>query len=85
MLLTDADCSLLDWMFQHYSSVDIKMSRDRRDMEEGVIGGEQWQASTWDKTKTWRTGCGITLSDAIKNLIARINEVEKEVVIWKPL
>jgi len=85
MLLTDADCSLLDWMFQHYSSVDIRMSRDRQDMEEGVIGGEQWQASTWDRTKTWRTGTGVTLSDAIKNLIARINEVEKEVVIWKPL
>ena len=85
MLLTDADCSLLDWMFQHYSSVDIRMSRDRWDMEEGIVGGEQWQASTWDRTKTWRTGTGVTLSDAIKNLIARINEVEKEVVIWKPL
>ena len=85
MLLTDADFSLLDWMFQHYNSVDIKMSRDRHDMEEGILGAEQWQASTWDKTKTWRTGTGVTLSDAIKSLIARIREVENEVVIWKSL
>ena len=85
MLLTDADFSLLDWMFQHYSSVDIHMSRDRHDMEEGIVGGEQWQASTWDRTKTWRTGTGVTLSDAIKSLISRINEVENEIVIWKPL
>ena len=82
MLLTDADFSLLDWMFQHYNSVDIHMSRDRNDT---VGGNEQWQASTWDKTKTWRTGTGVTLSDAIKSLIARIYEVENEVVIWKSL
>ena len=85
MLLTDADFSLLDWMFQHYSSVDIRMSRDRQDHDEGSVGGEQWSASTWDNTKTWRTGTGVTLSDAIKSLISRINEVENEKTIWKPL
>ena len=72
-LLTSKDKSLLEWMFQHYNSVDIRMSRDRSDS----IGHEQWQVSTWDSTRTWRTGTGVTLSDAVKNLIARIHEVEK--------
>ena len=69
-------------MFQHYYSVDIRMSRDRHDT---VGGNEQWSASTWDNTKTWRTGTGITLSDAIKSLISRINEVENEKTIWTSL
>ena len=77
-LLTDADMSLLDWMFQHYNSVDIRMSRDRYD----EIGHEQWFVSAWDCTKIWRTSSGLTISDAIKNLISRINEVEKETTIW---
>jgi len=81
MLLTDADMSLLNWMFQHYNAVDIRMSRDRQD----TAGNEQWLASTWDNTKTWCTGSGITLSDAIKNLIYRINEVENDKTIWTPL
>ena len=81
MLLTDADFSLLDWMFQHYYSVNISMSRDRND----TVGAEQWSASTWDRTKTWRTGSGVTLSDAIKSLIARIHEVENEIAIWTSL
>lgn len=79
MLLTDADFSLLDWMFQHYHSVDVRMGRDRND----EIGMEQWQVSTWDRTRTWRTGTGLTLSDAIKSLIARIYEVENKQAIWK--
>ena len=74
MILTDADISLLDWMFQHYSSVSIRMSRDRNDS----ISNEQWSVSTFDNTKTWRTDNGLTLSDAIKNLIARIHKVEKK-------
>ena len=78
-LLTDADCSLLDWLFQHYTSVDIRMSRDRND----EVGNEQWCVSTWDRTRTWRTGTALTLSDAIKSLIARIYEVENEQAIWK--
>jgi len=81
MLLTDEDFSLLDWMFQHYYAVDIRMSRDRND----IVGHEQWAVSTWDSTKTWRIGTGITLSDAIKNLISRINEVENEKTIWTSL
>jgi len=72
-LLTDADIFLLDWMFQHYNSVDIRMSRDRND----VVGNEQWSVSAFDKTKLWCTGSGLTISDAIRNLISRINEVEK--------
>jgi hypothetical protein len=81
MLLTDADYSLLDWVFQHYYAVEIYMGRDGRDS----VGTEQWRASTWDINKTWRTGCGITLSDAIKSLIANIHEVESEITVWKPL
>ena len=77
-LLTDADLSLLDWMFQHYNSVDIRMSRDPHD----EIGHEQWFVSAWDNTKMWRTSSGLTISDAIKNLISRINEVENEKIIW---
>ena len=81
MLLSDADFSLLDWVFQHYYAVDIRMSRDRND----TVGNEQWAASTWDNSKTWRTGTGITLADAIKSLISRINEVENKKTIWTPL
>ena len=65
-------------MFQHYNSVDIRMCRDWND----VIGDEQWAVSTFDSTRTWRTGSGITLSDAIKNLIARIAGVENEKIVW---
>ena len=77
-LLTDADCSLLDWLFQHYTSVDIRMSRDRHD----EVGNEQWCVSTWDQTRTWRTGTGLTLSDAVRNLIARIAGVENNKTVW---
>tara|TARA_B100000949_G_C14182453_1_gene408076 strand:+ start:588 stop:833 length:246 start_codon:yes stop_codon:yes gene_type:complete len=78
MMLTDADISLLDWMFQHYSSVNIRMGRDRND----TVSNEQWSVSAFDSTKTWRTSSGPTLSDAIKNLIVRIYEVEKNRTVW---
>ena len=77
-LITDTDMSLLGWMFQHYNAVDIRMSRDVQD----GVGHEQWTASTFDTTRTWCTGGGKTLSDAIKNLISRINKVENKKTLW---
>lgn len=79
--LTSSDTSLLNWIFQHYHSVNISMSRDHRD----EVGGEQWSVSTFGRTKTWCTGTGLSLSDAVKNLISRINKVENEKTIWTPL
>lgn len=77
-MLSDADVLLLNWMFQQYNSVDVRMCRDWND----EIGNEQWAVSTFDSTRTWRTGSGLTLSDAIKNLIARIAGVENEKIVW---
>ena len=77
-MLSDADVLLLNWVFQQYNSVDVRMSRDRND----GVGSEQWCVSTWDQTRTWRTGTGLTLSDAVRNLIARIAGVENNKTVW---
>ena len=72
--MTEEDIQFLKWAYMHYNALDLMMSRER-----GADPGteEQWSARAYNKHKLWCVGQGTSMTDAIKDLISRIDHTEK--------
>lgn len=69
MIFSKDDLDVLNSLYYNFANFDIKLGRDRRDMQ-----GEQWQINAPNKNRLWLTGTGTTPTEAFNGLMKRMAE-----------
>ncbi len=67
MVFSKEDLDCIHSLYYNFANFDIKLSRDRRDMQ-----SEQWQMNAPNRSRTWLTGTGTTPTEAYDSLMKRM-------------
>jgi len=75
MIFSKDDMDVLHSLYYNFANFEVRLSRDPKDVKQhGHHIAEQWQINAPDKNRTWRTGCGTSVTEAYNSLMKRMAE-----------